>query len=53
MVSIPVITRFQVGSTKDYKAKTVPFLRSLDSNLVVFLGYDQFFRLGDALDRMG
>lgn len=49
MVSIPVITRFPGGSTKDYKIKTVPFLRSLDSNLVALPGHGQIFRLGDAL----
>ena len=49
MVSIPVITRFPGGSTKDYKTITVPFLRSLDSNLVALPGHGQIFRLGDAL----
>ena len=49
MVSIPVITRFPGGSTKDYKTITVPFLHSLDSNLVALPGHGQIFRLGDAL----
>ena len=51
MVSIPVITRFPGGNTRDYETKTLPFLRTLDQNLVALPGHGEIFRLGDAVER--
>ncbi len=52
MMSLPVITRFPGGSTRDYKNKTLPFLRSLDQKLVALPGHGHTFQLGDALAKV-
>ncbi|RAX51902.1 hypothetical protein CCY99_08055 [Helicobacter sp. 16-1353] len=44
---IPIITRFPGGNTKDYKNITIPFLESLDRNLIVLSGHKESFRLID------
>lgn len=45
---IPAITRLPGGSTKRYKAETLPFLASLNRELVALPGHGLEFRLGDA-----
>lgn len=45
---IPAITRLPGGSTKRYRAETLPFLASLNRDLVVLPGHGPEFRLGDA-----
>ena len=52
MMSMPVITRFPGGSTRDYKDKTLPFLYSLDQKLVALPGHGHTFLLGDALAKV-
>lgn len=44
---MPIITRFPSGSAKDYRNITIPFLESLDMNLIVLPGHREPFRLID------
>ena len=43
-----VITRFPGGNTNDYKHVALPYLRSLDKNLIVMPGHGEPFVLSDA-----
>lgn len=44
---MPVITRLPGGSTKRYREVTLPFLQSLDRNLLVLPGHGPEFRMAD------
>lgn len=48
----PVITRFPGGSIKDYREKTLPFLQSLNPNLIVLPGHGRLCKLGECLRRV-
>lgn len=41
------ITRFPGGNTKDYKEMALPYLQSLDKNLLVMPGHGDPFRMAD------
>ena len=41
------ITRFPGGNTNDYKHIALPYLRSLDKNLIVMPGHGEPFVLSD------
>lgn len=45
----PVITRFPGGNTKEYKEKTLPYLSSLDKNLILLPGHGRICRLFEVL----
>ena len=49
LAEYPVITRFPGGSSKDYKNISLPFLKSLNPNLVVYPGHGKSERLGNIL----
>lgn len=48
---LPTITRFPGGSTKNYKNITLPFLKSLDENLIVLPGHREMCKLADFSER--
>lgn len=43
----PVITKFPGGNTKDYQEFALPYLQSLDENLIVMPGHGDPFVLGE------
>ncbi len=45
----PVITRFPGGSTKDYQEKTLPYLKSLNKELIVLPGHGKICKLSEIL----
>lgn len=45
-----VITRFPGGSTKDYKNISLPFLKSLNPDLLIFPGHGKSAKLGKILE---
>ena len=44
----PTITRLPESDSKEYKTKTLPYLKSLDKNILVFPGHGEPFKIKDA-----
>lgn len=45
---VPVITRFPGGNKKNYEEKTLPYLNSLDANIMVFPGHGRIFKMKES-----
>ncbi len=44
----PTVLRFKTGSKEMFEQKTLPFLQSLDKNMLVFPGHGEPFKINDA-----
>lgn len=49
LLGCPTLTRLPGGSTKDYNDVTLPFLKGLDSQIMIFPGHGEVYKFGEVI----